>query len=80
MSEWKNTPLSQQSFPICSIGWTTPISLLTNIILAKTVWGVKEFLKSSRETRPFFWTGKYVTLKPFYSSYQHESNTHLCSV
>lgn len=29
---------------------------------------------------PFFFTGKYVTLKPSASKARHESSTHLCSV
>jgi hypothetical protein len=61
MSEWKKILFSRQIFPIASIGWMTPISLLTAMTLHSTVSGRIAALSTSMSTRPFCWTGRYVT-------------------
>ena len=75
-----SAPLVLSSWPISSMGWMTPISLLTVMMETIAVSGRKAASSSCRSMRPFSLTPRYVTSKPSSCSFLAESRTHLCSV
>ena len=60
---------------LVSIMYAIAYMMLTRIVLS-----VIAAATSSTETRPSGWTGRYVTLQPFFSSRLQVSSTALCSV
>ena len=79
-SVWKKVLFSRHKAPISAMGWMTPISLLTVMMLTRAVSGRMAALSSSREMSPLDCTGRYVTSKPSSWRCRAESRTHLCSV
>ena len=80
-SLWKSTPRSRVILPISASGWIVPISLLANMIVTRTVLSVIALRTSSGSTRPYWSTGRYVTVaRPLRSSARQVSRIALCSV
>ena len=78
-STWNRALCSFTRNPICSIGKTTPVSLLAYIIVTRAVFPVSEADSSSRSNCPWRFTERYVTLYPWVSNCLQTLSTAGCS-
>ena len=79
-SVWNGILCFRAIAPSSAIGSMVPISLLAYMMEMRMVLSVIAFSSSAGSTRPYWSTGRYVTVKPSFSRYSQVWRTAWCSI